>query len=105
MKMKKNYYDGQWQEDYEDLLTPFKGWRSGTDWALVAWNNALTYNPIFMEGIVEKLHQMKIETHLILGTRDPTGPGRNWMRAGVTRELGRYDKLGKEIKFQNSKIQ
>lgn len=32
---------------------------------------------------------------LIIGTRDRTGPGRNWKKQGVDYELGRYDKLGK----------
>lgn len=100
----KNYYDGQWADAYEELLTPFKGWRAGDDWELVAWNNALTYTPIFLEGVVEKLVTSKTETHLILGTRDRTGPGRNWMRKGVTRDLGRYDKLGTEIKSKNPSI-
>lgn len=101
---KKNYYDGQWAVAYEELLVPFKGWKQGPDWELVAWNNALTYTPIFLEGIVEKLSKTQTKTHLILGTRDRTGPGRNWMKKGVSRELGRYDKLGKDIKSQNPAI-
>lgn len=99
----KNYYDGKWSERYEELLEPFKGWRSGGDYELVAWNNALTYGPIFSEDIVSKFEDLKTETILVLGTRDRTGPGRGWKKEGVTRKLGQYHKLGKQIKALNPK--
>jgi len=38
-----------------------------------------------------------VPTHLILGTRDTTGPGRGWKKEGVNYELGRYDKLGEIV--------
>ncbi len=100
----KNYYDGKWSNQYEQLLAPFKGWRSGPDWSLIAWNNALTYGPIFSEEIVSKLSRIKIPTTLILGTRDRTGPGRGWKKLGVTRKLGLYQKLGKDIMSTNPKF-
>lgn len=100
----KNYYDGKWSDEYEALLVPFKGQRSGSDWEIIAWNNAQTYSPIFIEGIEEKLAILKTETHLILGTRDRTAPGKGWQKPNSKRELGRYDRLGKEIKKRNSKI-
>lgn len=100
---KKNYYDGQWKNEYEELLAPFKGWKLGKDFALVAWNNALTYGPIFNDGIVDKFRYLSTPTILILGTRDRTGPGRGWMKEGVTRELGLYQNLGKEIQQLNPK--
>lgn len=100
----KNYYAGAWNESYETLLTPFKGWRSGPDWPLVAWNNALTYAPIFAEPISPLLADIKKDVVLIIGTRDRTAPGRAWLRPGVTRELGRYDRLGKEVLKLNPDI-
>ncbi len=101
---KKNYYDGQWNSAYEQLLVPFKGWRIGTDWELIAWNNALTYGPIFTEPITGLLASLKKDVVLINGTRDRTAPGRSWMRDGVKRELGRYDRLGKEVQALNSRV-
>lgn len=92
---KANYYDGQWSSKYEQLLMPLKGMLAGEDWKMVAWNNALTYGPIFSENIVDRLSQIKNETFLIIGTRDKTGPGRAWLKEGVTRELGDYKNLGK----------
>lgn len=90
----KNYYDGQWSSEYEKLLVPLKGMLAGDDWKLVAWNNALTYGPIFSENMVDKFSQIKTETVLIIGTRDQTGPGRGWLKKGETRELGNFKQLG-----------
>jgi pimeloyl-ACP methyl ester carboxylesterase len=101
---KKNYYDGQWNDKYEELLTPFKGWVSGPNKELVDWNNALTYGPIFSEEIVSKFANLKVPTYLVLGTRDRAAPGRLWKKPGVKRKLGQYQKLGKEIQGLNPKI-
>jgi len=95
---KKNYYDGKWSEEYEKLLIPYKGWLNGSDWKKVAWNNALTYGPIFTEDITPKFEKITQETYFIIGTRDTTGPGRAWKKVGVTHKLGQYDKLGKAAK-------
>ncbi|MCR9203862.1 MAG: alpha/beta hydrolase [Halobacteriovoraceae bacterium] len=94
---KKNYYDGKWRSDYDHLLVPYSGQMRGKDWDLVAWNNALTYGPIFSEDITTKFKDLNLPVVLILGTRDKTGPGRNWKKPGVTKTLGRYDRLGKEV--------
>lgn len=92
---KKNYYDGKWSNKYEALLLPLKGMVAGDDWQIVAWNNALTYGPIFAENMVAKFSQITNQTFLIIGTRDTTGPGRGWLKPGVTRKLGDYKTLGK----------
>lgn len=92
---KKNYYDGKWSSEYEKLLVPLKGMLAGKDWKIVAWNNALTYGPIFSENIVDRLSLIESKTFLIIGTRDKTGPGRGWKKEGVTRKLGEYNTLGK----------
>ncbi|MGJ8656479.1 MAG: alpha/beta fold hydrolase [Akkermansiaceae bacterium] len=92
----KNYYDGKWSDAYEELLVPTEGQIAGGDWEIVAWNNALTYGPIFSENIVAKFPQITTPTHLVIGTRDKTGPGRGWKKSGVTKTLGEYDKLGKK---------
>lgn len=97
---KNNYYDGKWANEYEELLTPLKGLLAGDDWKTVAWNNALTYGPIFSENIVDRFSQIKNETYLIIGTRDKTGPGKAWLKSGVTRTLGDYQSLGKNAQRQ-----
>ena len=95
---KKNYYGGKWSSEYEALLIPLKGMLAGEDWKIVAWNNALTYGPIFSENIVGRFSQITSKTFLIIGTRDKTGPGRGWLKEGVKRTLGEYKELGKRAK-------
>ncbi len=92
---KKNYYDGQWSPEYEALTTIHKGWINGPDWPRVAWNNALTYDMIFTGAVINEFGDIDVPTHLIIGTRDTTGPGRGWKKPGEDYQLGRYDRLGK----------
>lgn len=103
---KKNYYDGVWKKEYDHLLVPYSGQMVGNDWEIIAWNNALTYGPIFAEDITTKMSSIKNPVVLIIGTRDKTGPGRNWKKKGVKKILGQYDKLGKKAHklFPNSKL-
>lgn len=90
----KNYYDGKWSSEYEKLLIPLKGMLAGDDWEIVAWNNALTYGPIFSENIVDRFSEIKSDTVIIIGTRDQTGPGKGWLKKGETRKLGNFKQLG-----------
>jgi len=102
---KKNYYDGAWNEDYAALTKPLVGWVQGPDWKDLAYVSALTYDMIFTQPVIEEFHSFQVPVCLIVGTRDRTGPGRNWKREGVDRELGRYDQLGAEVKGRNSDIE
>ncbi len=94
---RKNYYDGAWNERYDALTIPLAGQVNGPDWKNSAFVNALTYDMIFTQPVVEEFKDLKVPTVLILGTRDRTGPGRNWMKKGMNYELGRYDTLGQRI--------
>jgi len=100
----KNYYDGKWNERYESLILPLAGWSIGQDKSRIAYVNALTYDMIFSQPVVEEIKDLQVPAALILGTRDRTGPGRNWMKEGASYELGRYDRLGKMIQQRNNEI-
>ncbi|PQO30356.1 alpha/beta hydrolase [Bremerella cremea] len=101
---KKNYYDGAWNEQYAALTEPLVGWVQGPDWKDLAYVNALTYDMIFTQPVVEEFKDFQVPATLIVGTRDRTGPGRNWKRDGVEYELGRYDAIGPKIKGRNPDI-
>ncbi len=101
----KNYYDGQWNDRYEALTAPLVGWVNGPDWREMAYVNALTYDMVFTQPVVEEFAHLRVPAALILGTRDRTGPGRHWMKAGVDHELGRYDQLGRRVQARNSAIE
>ena len=101
---KKNYYDGQWNENYEIQASHLIGWVNGEDWKLLAKISAKTYDMIFTGTVIEEFKNFKLPVSLIIGTRDRTGPGRNWKKAGVNYKLGRYDLLGKKVKKINNNI-
>ena len=91
----KNYYAGQWNERYEALTDFMVGQIHGPDKEHVAWVNAKTYDMIFTQPVITEFQDISVPVRLIIGTRDRTGPGRNWKKPGVDYELGRYDRLGK----------
>lgn len=101
---RSNYYDGKWNARFEALTLPLAGWTLGPDREKIAYVNALTFDMIFTQPVVEEFKDLKVPTALILGTRDRTGPGRGWKKGGVTHELGRYDRLGKAIRERNGAI-
>ena len=101
---KKNYYDGQWIEKYELLASHLIGWINGEHKQLLAKISAKTYDMIFTGPVIEEFNNFKVPVSLIIGTRDRTGPGRNWKKDGVNYELGRYDLLGNRIKKLNNQI-
>jgi len=91
----KNYYAGQWNKQYEALTHFMIGQIQGPDKELIAWVNAQTYDMIFTQPVITEFKDLSVPVRLIIGTRDRTGPGRNWKKPGVDYELGRYDRLGK----------
>ncbi len=91
----KNYYAGHWNAEYEALTNFMIGQIQGPDKELIAWVNAKTYDMIFTQPVVTEFKDLSVPVILIIGTRDRTGPGRNWKKPGIDYELGRYDRLGK----------
>ncbi len=98
----KNYYDGKWNDDYASHAAFLQGWIKGDDWPQLARVAALTYDMILTQPVIEEISFLKVPSTLIIGTRDRTAPGRASKRETVARELGRYDKLGMEVKQRNS---
>ncbi|WP_308445993.1 alpha/beta fold hydrolase [Alteromonas salexigens] len=101
---RKNYYDGAWNDRYTALTLPLQGWVNGDDWPTLARVSALTYDMIFTQPVIDEFDKLAMPVTLILGTRDTTGPGRNWKKEGVTYTLGEYDKLGKRVQQRNPAI-
>ncbi len=102
---KKYYYDGNWNKEYAKFANPLIGLINGPDWKELAKISARVYDMIFTGSVIEDFPYFQIPVTLILGTRDRTGPGRNWMKPNINYELGRYDKLGNKVKNYNSKIE
>ena len=103
----KNYYDGKWDKSYDYLLEPYNLQMQGSDFEKVAWNNALTYGPIFSEDITRIFPELKQKVYLIIGDRDKTGPGRFWKKDKYKDyKLGEYKRLAKLAKknIKNSEL-
>lgn len=101
---KKNYYDGDWNDSYNALTVPLQGWIRGEDWDTLARVSALTYDMIFTQPVIDEFDALSMPVTLILGTRDTTGPGRNWKKDQADYTLGEYDKLGDRVKQRNRNI-
>jgi len=101
---KKHYYDGKWNDKFTGHAEFLQGWVNGPDWPQLARVSALTYDMILTQPVIEEFDQFSMPVTLILGTRDRTAPGAANLRAGVERELGRYDRLGEEVKARNAAI-
>ena len=70
---KKNYYDGNWNENYELLASHLIGWINGEDWESLAKISAKTYDMIFTGSAIEDFKKFKVPISLILGPRDRRG--------------------------------
>lgn len=94
---KNVYFDGQWRPDYETLIEIPSGWTAHKDYPRVAWNSALIYDMIMTQPVVYEFGDLKVPTLLLIGTRDTTAVGKNFVTDEKKRaELGRYDLLGKK---------
>lgn len=94
---KISYFDGKWKPEYEKGIEILVGWTLHKDYPRVAWNAALTSDMVFTQPVVYEFKNLKMPTLLLLGTRDRTAIGKGWASPDVKEELGRYDKLGKEV--------
>lgn len=101
---KTYYYDGAWSDRYESLAAPLIGWVNGPDWDKLAMISARVYDMIFTGPVVEEFKYFQMPANLIIGTRDRTGPGRDWKRVGSDYELGRYDRLGAEVQRNSPNV-
>tara|TARA_R110000868_G_scaffold136049_8_gene348822 strand:- start:1902 stop:2879 length:978 start_codon:yes stop_codon:yes gene_type:complete len=91
----KAYYDGKWNEEFEQTAIHLIGWAQGADKDTIAQVAALTYEMVFTQPVVYEFNQLKMPTLLIIGERDRTALGRNLVATNIAKDLGRYDRLGK----------
>jgi pimeloyl-ACP methyl ester carboxylesterase len=102
----ENFYDGKWNEDYDEWAKLLAGWTLNENYPLIAWNSALTYDMIFTQPVVYEFPDLKMPVLLIIGTRDRTALGKDIVSPEVKKTLGRYDQLGEKIdqKIPDSKL-
>ena len=93
----ENYYGGQWDSTYNTWVNTLVGWAQSEDYALVAYNAALTYDMIFTQPVLYELPKLEVPTVLIIGTRDRTALGKPLVSTAVAETMGRYDRLGRTV--------
>ncbi|WP_026915585.1 alpha/beta fold hydrolase [Christiangramia portivictoriae] len=90
----KNYYAGEWNENYAKWAKLLAGWTLNKNYSLIAWNAALTYDMILTQPVVYEFENLQMPTLLIIGTRDRTALGKNLVSEEVKASMGLYDELG-----------
>jgi len=99
----ENYYDGKWRPEYDEWVYLLTGWSNHPDYPRVAWNNALTSDMIFTQPVYYEMANIQAATLLIIGTRDRTAIGKQYVSADVQATLGQYQELGKAAKQKISR--
>jgi len=101
-----NYYDNKWKPEYDQWVHLLAGWTLNSNYEIIAWNNALTYDMIFTQPVVYEFKNVTAPTLLIIGTRDRTALGKPLVSEEVRKTMGLYAKLGKKTQqaIPNAKL-
>lgn len=102
----KNYYDGKWEDEYDEWVNILAGWTRNIAYERIAWNAALTYDMIFTQPVCYEFKYIQAPTLLIIGQRDRTALGKPLVSEEVRKTMGRFPELGKETAqaIPNSKL-
>lgn len=94
--MTKNYFHGEWKEQYEQLLKEQEElFLNSNQFPAYAKNMALTSDMIFTQPVCYEFKNITCPVVLIIGQEDKTAPGKE--RAGkAANKLGDYRVLGKK---------
>ncbi len=103
---RSNYYDGNWRDEYDEWVSLLSGWTLNSDYEVIAWNAALTYDMIFTQPVLYEFDKLTTPTLLIIGTRDRTALGKGLVNDSVQKTMGLYSELGKKTKdiIPNAKL-
>ncbi len=93
---RENYYDGNWKPEYDEWVEPLAGWTLNSQYPIIAYNNALTFDMIFTQPVLYEFPMIAHRTLLIIGTRDRTALGKPLVSPELAATMGRYDILGKK---------
>ncbi|RFS23549.1 alpha/beta hydrolase [Chitinophaga silvatica] len=93
--MMDSYYAGQWTPEYDKWARLQASWINSPDYAIAAWNAALTYDMIFTQPVLYEFGNLKMPTLLIIGQRDRTALGKASVPDSIRSTLGNYPVLGR----------
>ncbi len=90
-----SYFGGQCKPEYDALIEILAGWSTDPDYAVVAWDAALTSDMIFTQPVLYEFPHVTTRTLLIIGQRDRTAFAGPWVSENVRATLGNYPVLGR----------
>lgn len=93
--MQSVYFDGEWKEEYDPLLTIQAGWMKGPDREKIARITAITSDMVMTQPVLYEFPDIKVPTLLVIGERDRTALGKNLVSKEVAATMGQYQELGK----------
>ncbi|HYD85731.1 MAG TPA: alpha/beta hydrolase, partial [Opitutus sp.] len=91
----ENYYHGEWRPAYNEWVEPLVKFLRSSDYARMAWNQALTSDMIYTQPVCYEFSNLKMPVLLVIGQLDRTAPGRNLAPADTRGSLGDYPSLGR----------
>jgi pimeloyl-ACP methyl ester carboxylesterase len=92
-----SYYDGRWDTKYDPWVELLARVTLSPEYPRLARVQALTYDMIYTQPVVHEFSRIQAPTLLIIGERDRTALGKDMVDEAARAELGRYDRLGKEV--------
>ena len=104
--MLANYFHGEWQPAYDELLRVTAEPLAGAAYPRYAWNMALTTDMIMTQPVVHEFADLQVPTVLLLGQLDRTALGKDRAPKAVAATMGNYPALGKAVSKQipNSRL-
>lgn len=93
-KYQQSYYP-VWKPEYEQFVVVQAEALKDKNFRIIALINALTYQMIYEEPVVEEMQNLKVPTLLIIGQEDRTVVGKNLLQADKKMLYGNYPSLGK----------
>ncbi|MCL1127977.1 alpha/beta fold hydrolase [Shewanella surugensis] len=91
-----HYYNNQWKPEYQPYVDVIAGFISSPDYPRYAWNSALIYEMMFTQPVVYEFKNLTMPTLLIIGKKDTTALGKNWVTPDIAKTMGNYPALGKK---------
>ena len=89
------YYAGTWKPEFARWARMQAGMYAGPGKEQVAWDQALTYDMIYSQPVVQELPKIVVPTTLFIGQKDRTAIGKDLASAELKAKLGDYPALGR----------
>ena len=92
------YYAGTWKPEFARWARMQAGMYAGPGREQVAWDQALTYDMIYSQPVVQEFPNIVVPTTLFIGQKDRTAIGKDLAPASLKAKLGDYPALGRRAK-------